>query len=385
VSGQAGALRAQAALRAILHHKEGKEMLSKKLITIGFVAIIVFEFGCKDRGVEPPPPPKDPRAYVFTVDTLAYPDAFQTNMQDIAGTSANNVFTVGHNSSSRAGTMFRFDGTSWKTTGFSREEGGPIEGTVDLSSLIAFSASDIWFVGTRFQLNPTPPPNFIDSSFILHYDGRNWQEHKAYGGRLLLSIHGIAPNDIWACGFYGTLLHYNGVQWERDSIPLAVPEDWFFALTRIAVASTQDVYAIGQMQKLGELTRFYFFRSFGGSWNVVDSVAPRGDAEVRWGASHLWSSPSGTLYSVGGVGVYRWDGTRWIKMLDSPQPLSRIWGYSDNSFFVGGYQTLLHYNGKDFFQYPGFTNNLVTGIWGDGEELFVVANDGNKSYVFHGR
>ena len=204
---------------------------------------------------------------------------------------------------------------------------------------------------------------------------------------MLQSIDGISPNDIWACGWYGTLVHYNGVQWERDSMPLSVPEGWFFALKDIVVTPAQTVYAIGYAQKLGELTRFYFFQRSANRWTLVDSVAPRGDADIRWGTVDMWASPSGALYSVGGVGVFRWDGSRWIKMYDSPEPLSRIWGYSDDSFFVGGYATLLHWNGRDFFRYPDLINYPTNnkGIWGDGRELFVIGYDGRKTLLYHGR
>lgn len=377
-------LKAQVLSRAedVMYVRNKLQSLLRSMVPI-FLLVVSLILAC-EKSPTGPEPFKDPRTYTFTIDTLAYPDAFQTNMQDIAGTSANNVFAVGFNSMSSAGAMYRFDGRSWRTTGFHMTEGGPIFGAVDFYSLVAFSATNIWFVGARTWLNPNPPPNFIDSSFILHYNGRTWQEHKAYGARLLESIHGIAPNDIWAGGWYGTLLHYNGVQWERDSIPLSVRDGAFFAIRDIQAVSSQMVYALGQVSKLGEITMFYLFQRSAGRWAVIDSTL---DGAYGFGTSDLWASPSGTLYSVGGIGVYRLDGRRWTRIFDSAQPLSRIWGYSDNSFFVGGYRTLLHYNGTDFFQYPHISNydTINNGIWGDGREVFVIGIDGRKTLVFHGR
>jgi hypothetical protein len=363
------------------------KILRRSMMSFAFVVSSFALITC-EKSPTGPEPVKDPRTLTFTVDTLHYPDyAFQTTMYDIAGTAANNVFTVGHNSSDGAGTMFRFDGKSWKTTGFYRTEGGPISGSMDLTSLLVLSPDNIWFVGARFPQNPNPPPITIDSSFILHYDGRGWQEYKAYGGRELLSIHGIAPNDIWACGFSGTLLHYNGVQWERDSIPMSVPQGGEYVLRDIAAISSQTVFIIGYIiDHIAASTTFYFFKRAGGRWTAIDSSVWRSDADLRWGTVDLWISPSGTLYSVGGVGVYRWNGIQWIRMIDSPQPLQRIWGSSDDSFFVGGYRTLLHFNGRDFYQYPSLMDDVVCwGIWGNSNELFVVANDGRKSFVYHGR
>jgi hypothetical protein len=359
---------------------------SSVIVKTIFVVGVLCSNSCTDRGIDPPPL-KDPRTYTWTVDTIAYADAFQTNMNDIAGTSASNVFTVGFNSTASAGTMYRFDGNTWRTTGFHMREGGPISGAVDFSSLMIFSFNNIWFVGSRFRLNPSPPPNFIDSSFVLHYDGSTWTEHNASGARGLLSIHGIAPNDIWASGVYGTLLHYNGSQWQRDSIPLSFSENWFYGFRDIVVADPENVYALVNAEKLGDYPRYYFLHRTGAQWTIVDSVVARSDSDLRWGTIDLWASPKGTLYSVGGVGVYRWTGMHWVRIYDSPEPLSRIWGFTDESFFVGGYRTLLHCNGNDFFQYPEFvqsaTNNV--GIWGDGNELFVIGRDGQRSYVYRGR
>jgi len=304
-------------------------------------------------------------------------------MYDIAGTSTSNVFTVGHNSSSAAGSMFRFDGKRWRTTGFSREEGGPISGSLDLFSVLAFSASDIWFAGALFPQNPNPPPITIDSSLLVHYDGMNWQEYNVSGARLLEAIHGISPNDIWACGYYGTVLHYNGFQWKRDSIQFPVPDGAFFALRHIRAVSPSIVYALGQVQKLGQFTVFYIFQRSGGNWEVIDSTV---DGSESFGKSDLWVSPSGILYTTGGLGVYRRDSTQWKKIFSAAEPLRRIWGYNDNNIFVGGHRTLLHYNGTDFYQYPNANGDMVySGMWGDGKELFVAGNDGNKSYIFHGK
>jgi hypothetical protein len=143
------------------------------------------------------------------------------------------------------------------------------------------------------------------------------------------------------------------------------------------------VYALGQVQKLGQRTKFYLFQRAGGRWTTIDSTL---DGLEKFGKSDLWVSPSGILYTVGALGIFRFDGAQWTVIFNSSEPLQRIWGYSDNNFFVGGYRTLLHYNGTDFYQYPTVSGDMVyNGMWGDGKELFVIGHDGNKSYVYHGK
>jgi len=60
------------------------------LFLIGLVAS-----GCKHS--TSPPVVKNGREYTWTIDTLAYPRRFQTSMRDIWGSSANDVYVVGHN------------------------------------------------------------------------------------------------------------------------------------------------------------------------------------------------------------------------------------------------------------------------------------------------
>ncbi len=67
-------------------------------VTFLVVALLVVYNGCKDKSVEPTPPPKDLRKLTWKIDTLAYPGNFQTNMFSIWGSSAQDVYVVGHSS-----------------------------------------------------------------------------------------------------------------------------------------------------------------------------------------------------------------------------------------------------------------------------------------------
>ncbi|MGB2869115.1 MAG: hypothetical protein WBD36_11735 [Bacteroidota bacterium] len=280
--------------------------------------------------------------------------------------------------------MFRFDGKQWKTTRYSTEEGGPIPPIGDINSLVVLSANNMWFVGERFWTNLNPPPNLIDSNLIIRYDGVSWQEFKVRVPGTLLSVNGTNSDDIWACGYFGNVLHYNGVVWERDSIPLSVREGSSFILRDICTGLDKQVYGLGFVSSSADITMFYFFQRIGATWAVVDSTL---DGTYGFGTNDLWASPTGTLYSVG-RGVFRRDGTKWTKILSTQSSLFRIWGYSDDSFFaVGANCTVFHYNGSDFYQYPALVNNNVLnfGVWGAENELFVVGTDGGKSFIYHGR
>src|SRR6266446_2460623 len=92
--------------------------------TCGLALFILILNGCLDDSTLIL---KDPRAYTFTREAISDLDWGLPQFYDIAGTSVSNVYAVGFNGNS-AGTMYRFDGKSWKTTRFHEREGGPISG-----------------------------------------------------------------------------------------------------------------------------------------------------------------------------------------------------------------------------------------------------------------
>jgi hypothetical protein len=293
------------------------------------------------------------RDYVWTVDTIAYPGSWQTLMRDIWGSSPNDVYVVGHNDNPGEPTMFRFNGEKWLTTKFHAAEGGQISGPVTLKSILGFGKNDIWVVGERIYVNPNRPPNFLDSSLIIHYDGISWKEHKVTGGRSLESIKGLSPSDIWACGWNGTIWHYTGGKWVREYVNVDVPPSGEFFLNDIQPMPNGDVFMIGFIHQndIVKTTRFFFKREHG-KWKILDSaIIMLGRIEEKWGYADLWLSPKGKLYSCGG-GVYEWDGNSWRQIIYSTIWLAKMFGTSEKNIFIAGHLgVVMHYNGSDWYRF----------------------------------
>jgi hypothetical protein len=359
--------------------------------TIWFcTALILFQSGCKDKSVDAPI--KNAREFSFTIDTLknSYPGSFQTTMLDIWGTDPKNVYVVGGSSNDRC-QMWHFDGNQWTEVKLITVQGGPIPPTIDLYSIHGFSRSDIWAVGERYDVNPHPPPNFIDSTLIIHYDGTTWREVQAPPGGLLMSIHGRAPNDIWACGWQGTLLHYDGVTWRKDTLPLPTPTGAYVILRSLAVALTGEVFMTGSMEPGWEAApsrTLYLFHRMNGRWIIADSV--RGAKGIydsyRWGDIRMWASPQGSVYSAND-GVFRWSGQSWTKVF-SKSAIEAIGGASDNDLFIAGtYGAPFHFNGSDWFEFSQLYNGdtYYTALWYDGREVFLVNSDAVNTFIYHGR
>jgi len=127
-------------------------------------ALILFQAGCKNNPIDSPI--KNPREYTWTIDTLAYPGSYQTLMYAIWGSSASNIYVVGHNDQT-LGSMWRYDGKRWSSVKLSILEGGPIAGSFDLAALTGFAADNIFAVGYRDFGGSTA---FLDSSLTVHFD-----------------------------------------------------------------------------------------------------------------------------------------------------------------------------------------------------------------------
>jgi len=120
----------------------------KAIVFFCVTAIIIICAGCKKNPADSKETPTNPRAYKWTVDTLAYPGSFQTSMRDIWGSSSKDVYVVGHNE--RAfGKMYHYDGRTWTPVRLHILEGGPLPNIGTLSAIYGISANDVWVVGDR--------------------------------------------------------------------------------------------------------------------------------------------------------------------------------------------------------------------------------------------
>ncbi|MEX0736651.1 MAG: hypothetical protein WD182_04360 [Bacteroidota bacterium] len=370
-----------------LQTKENLDMSRRFVISASLVLLLV-QLSCKTNPVDPPT--SNPRDYTFTIDTLAYPGSFQTMMYDLWASSPTSVWAVGHNDQNR-GLMWHFNGTEWTDVKLSTTQGGSIEGPIDLDEVFGFNSVHVFAVGRRLYSNPTPPPYFLDSSLVIRFDGQQWQEELVQRGRALWSISGSSPRDIWTCGSSGTIFHYNGSLWKRDTIPLVVPSDVEYALWDIKSAADGEAFMTGAIRDNSLMrTTNYFFKLTRGNWSIIDSFAVQpGGSEVRFGVHGLWLAPEGTLYSFG-WDIFRWTGMSWTRLYQSSGALRRMAGSSDtNIFAVGDFGTVLHYNGIDWYEFEELKNpNIVfSSVWTDGNQVFIIGffNGGSKTVVLRGK
>ncbi len=142
-------------------------------------------------------------------------------------------------------------------------------------------------------------------------------------GNYLRSIWGSGPNDIFAVGDYGTILHYyNG--------------DEGFKWYSMNSGTSNDLYSI-------------------------------------------WGSGPNNIFAVGYAGtIIHYDGNTWSSMYDDSihYHLYSIWGSGPNDVFAVGFpgKSILHYDGTNWSSISiSTTNPFLYSIWGSGpNDIFAV-------------
>jgi hypothetical protein len=105
-----------------------------------------------------------------------------TALFGISGSSDNDLFVVG-----ALGAVQNFNGSMLsKQTGYS--------GSDILRSVHAPSATDAWIVG--------------DQGTTLHFNGTMLAQFNAPTNQSLQAVFELAPNNVWAVGLRGTILHW---------------------------------------------------------------------------------------------------------------------------------------------------------------------------------
>jgi len=347
----------------------------RKLVVVTSAALIVALLaysGC-DKGIEPEKPPKNPREYTWTVDTLiAHPDAIQTQMWDIYATSPENVYVAGHTDWTGVngdGILWRYDGTKWSIVNQGFRD-------VDLESITGFGPSDIYAAGNK-------GPNAL----VLHFDGTRWSQ-QTLSGKALLSIRGDDPTNLWTGGILNSVFRFDGTQWNKTEVSERL---WFKDFAFVDGKTYALSYTIDDQP--ADTTWWYFLTWNGARWDTLNTYTQMAPVPVaaQFGLNSL-SVIDGELYSAGiesssRPGLFKMVSGKWVEIPGTVR-VAKVFGVSKNNIFaVGTYGTVYHYNGSDWYQFEQFKSDMFHfwSGWTNGNEVFIVGNNFRKSIVLHGK
>ena len=190
---------------------------------------------------------------------------------------------------------------------------------------------------------------------ILHYDGSTWSLMESGTDESLFGVWGSSASDVFAVGGSGTILHYDGSTW---SLMDSGMDEWFGGVWG---SSASDVFAVG-----GNGTILNYD---GSTWSAMTT-----GSEDR--IEGVWGSSASDVFAVGGIGtILHYDGISWSRLtIDSDSRLEGVWGSSANDIYaVGGSGTIQHFDGSNW---SSITPPTFPRLGGSGGGLYL--DDGEQ-------
>lgn len=328
--------------------------------------------------------------HLIGTQRTSFPTPTAEPLFDVWGTSMTNLYAVG-----RSGSLAHFDGAAWEalnqeslvnlndiwstpstaiaigTDGTILRQNGSNWAEESLGS--NYELSGVWETDGLAVAVGRYAPNSIDwRQSILMNAGGGWADVGPIGNaHRLFDVWGSHATDIYAVGWAGEILHYDGLSW---AVVDAGSGD--AAYLKSVSGTSGNVIAVGRTDDLhGLVCRFD-----GTTW----SKTQLNDVEELCG---VWVDSPTLAFAVGAFGaVRRFDGTLWHKMKSPTRaPLFCVWGDSKNDVYAGGVDgTLIHYDGSVWRELLPATNRSINAISGRSANEVYFAGDKGSILLYEG-
>lgn len=245
------------------------------------------------------------------------------------------------------GRIARWDGSAW--TVFN----SPV--TSDLNAVDMITANDGWALG--------------DSGTILHWDGNNWALFPSPTLSTFYDISSVSSSDAWSVAYNG-IYHYSGSEWNTVS----TPNNYSRAISVTPGSNGNEVWAVGWY---GSILRWN-----GSNWSVATSPT----TELLTDVEMISSTDGWAVGNRNGL-VLHWDGSSWSKVAfpSSNSQLFEISAASANDVWIIGFNNggdeIFHWDGIKW-SYSYWSLNLlysdITVTPGtNGSDVWVVGANGS--------
>jgi len=206
-----------------------------------------------------------------------------------------------------------------KTTACNAKSGTGLPANGTLTSVVAFSACDVWASGDQGA-----------HSLVVHWNGRGWTAVRSgvVTGQAV-AIGGTSDHDVWLVAVnadaQAIVEHWNGARFSRVSLPLP-PGSRGAELSGVSAVSPTDVWAAGySVPTGGTATTATLVEHWNGhAWSVVPSADPSTSSQFGPGTDNLLygvSAQRGEAWAVGNdfngatdgqsTLTERWNGKAW--------------------------------------------------------------------------
>jgi len=284
-------------------------------------------------------------------------------MSSIWGSSENDIYMCGHASSS-PGNLWHYDGTKWLAIDLWDKIGE----SANLTSVHGTSWKNVWVVGYQTR--------GIDDSkipYIINYDGLYWHKYGIDVDMAPYNVYVVSNNDVWVCGTDGIVGHFNGSEWEMDTVTVDKSVDEEFLLYDIKEIDLKIHLLGNRFLKTGENQVLYYFQ-YNNNWLKIDS-AFIDKYEFKWGSKGQFVSTNKELYSFGYGGIYKNKDKHWNNIFNL-EGISALYIQDNNNMICTGNFNVYHNDGNNWEKiiYDQNTSILLTGIWMSKNEAIIIGN-----------
>ena len=190
---------------------------------------------------------------------------------------------------------------------------------------------------------------------ICTRDNWCWQNPMPQGNTIK-DIWASSPDNVWVVGDYGTIMHWDGNNWNNISCGTEN------SLNGVWGTSTGEVWAVGYT---GTVLHYKDNQCSVVSFGSNDDL---NDVWVDENMNYVW---------VVGTGLHYWDidFTEWTHL--GGGVLLGVWGFGDKTWAVGQNGAILFYDGTEAQTQSSTTTSTLYGVWGTGtDDVWSVGENG---------
>ncbi len=175
--------------------------------------------------------------------------------------------------------------------------------------------------------------------------GENWSHRITIPTGLgLLGIWGVSATEIWAVGYSGYIMKFDGNEWARQDSPVTE------TIAGIWGSDASNIWAVS-------LTGTILYYN-GTNWAVQSSTGT--------GLRAIWGASASNIWVVGVDGaIFNYDGNNWVPQASGTNnTLLRVGGSDAANVWAGGLNgTILKYDGVSWQTQASGTSAFISGIY----------------------
>ena len=302
------------------------------------------------------------------------------DLKDVAMISATDGWAIGETKQHNP-EILHYDGKQWAATNDLLPDQ-----KMSLSSIGMVSPTEGWIVGGTSLPLSNGSSQSTSVGIILHYSKGSWSiVNGTIVPPVLRGLFIISADDIWTVGDEGSILHYDGVQWNEITSPVIANT---LSLTDVAATSHNNIWVTGS---LGVLLHYdgatwkriaaSIFDAGADSTNFL-SIAMSSPAD-GWIVGHRAHSPKGL--------ILHYQNGEWQEIQNSPNNnlQSVLMISTTDSWAVGEAGTVMHYSNHQWTQVtkniPAVPGILLCGLsFISSHDGWVVGDQGALLHYYNG-